>query len=88
MYPKITLDSQIVIQAAVFSNEIQILEAVDDPIKKIVKAKVQYANCPGCINWYDVWEKESYDNIGNWTDQQLADAVKIIVAKEFSPITV
>lgn len=86
IYPFIDLNVKIITQPAVTSEVIQILEVIDDPIKKIVKARVQYADSPGSFNWYTVWQKESYDNIGEWTDQQLAEAVKTIVISEFPTV--
>ena len=85
VYPSIQLDNPIEIQSAATSSQLEILQAVDDPIAKTVKSLVKVSANPYAHNWYTVWEGASYDAIGNWTDQDLATAVTDIVTGQYPP---
>lgn len=84
-YPIIQLTGSLEIQQAATTNELEILQAVDNPIQQTVTALVKISTNPYAHNWYTVWSGESYVAIGNWTDQQLADAVQAIVTAEYPP---
>jgi len=84
-YPIINLTSSIEIQQAANTNQLEILQAVDDPIGKTVKALVKISTNPYAHNWYTVWQGDAYTAIGNWTDEELAAAVTAIVVAEYPP---
>lgn len=84
-YPVIDLTGSLLIQPIATTNHLEILQAVDDPVGKTVKALVKISQNPYAHNWYTVWSGASYDAIGNWTDQDLADAVTAIVVAEYPP---
>lgn len=84
-YPIIHLTGSLEIQQAANTNELEILQAVDNPIQQTVTALVKISTNPYAHNWYTVWEGASYVAIGNWTDQELADAVQAIVTSQYPP---
>lgn len=84
-YPVIVLTGSLLIQPAATSNQLEILQAVDDPVGQTVKALVKVSTNPYAHNWYTVWSGASYVAIGNWTDQELQDAVVAIVTAEYPP---
>ena len=69
-YPEVPLSSSILLQGPVTASSFKILQATDNPDAKTVNALVQVGP-QGSNNWYYVWSGESYDAIGDWTDQQL-----------------
>lgn len=84
-YPTIQLGTTVKVQSAVNTSEIEIIQAVDDPIGKTVKSLVKICGDPYAHNWYTVWSGDSYIAIGNWTDAQLSNAVVEIVLAEYPP---
>lgn len=84
-YPVINLTGSLEIQQAATTNQLEILQAVDDPVGQTVKALVKISSNPYAHNWYTVWSGPSYVAIGNWTDQDLANAVTAIVVAEYPP---
>lgn len=84
-YPVIQLTGSLEIQQAANTNQLEILQAVDDPVGQKVTALVKISQSPYAHNWYTVWQGEEYVAIGNWTDQQLADAVQAIVTAQYPP---
>lgn len=84
-YPIINLSGSLLIQPIATTNQIEILQAVDDPVAQTVKALVKISQNPYAHNWYTVWSGPSYVAIGNWTDQDLQDAVVAIVTAEYPP---
>lgn len=84
-YPVINLTGSLLIQPAATSNQLEILQAVDDPVGQTVKALVKISQSPYAHNWYTVWSGPTYVAIGNWTDQDLQDAVVAIVTAEYPP---
>ena len=84
-YPIINLTGSLEIQSAATTNQLEILQAVDDPVAQTVKALVKISTNPYAHNWYTVWSGPTYVAIGNWTDQELADAVTAIVVAEYPP---
>lgn len=84
-YPVIQLTGSLEIQQAATTNQLEIIQAVDDPIGQKVTALVKISSNPYAHNWYTVWEGASYVAIGNWTDQELADAVQAIVTAQYPP---
>lgn len=85
-YPVINLTGSLLIQPAATTNQIEILQAVDDPVGQTVKSLVKISTNPYAHNWYTVWSGASYVAIGNWTDQDLQDAVVAIVTAEYPPV--
>ena len=84
-YPIINLTGSLEIQSAATTNQLEILQAVDDPVAQTVKALVKISTNPYAHHWYTVWSGPTYVEIGNWTDQDLADAVTAIVVAEYPP---
>jgi hypothetical protein len=74
-YPTIELPHTILLQTPVTGNTFKILNATDDPNSKTVNALVQVGP-QGSNNWFYVWSGDAYDEIGNWTDAQLAEEIK------------
>jgi hypothetical protein len=85
-YPVINLTGSLLIQPAATTNQIEILQAVDDPVGQTVKSLVKISTNPYAHNWYTVWSGASYVAIGNWTDQDLQDAVTALVTAEYPPV--
>lgn len=83
-YPVVQLTSSLLLQGPVSASTFQILQAIDDPVAKTVNALVQVGP-QGSNNWYYVWSGESYDAIGNWTDEELAAAVQTQVVQQYPP---
>ena len=84
-YPIINLTGSLEIQSAATTNQLEILQAVDDPVAQTVKSLVKISTNPYAHNWYTVWSGPTYVEIGNWTDQDLADAVTAIVVAGYGP---
>lgn len=84
-YPIIQLTGSLEIQQAANTNQLEILQAVDNPIAQTVTALVKVSSNPYAHNWYTVWSGEAYVAIGNWTDAELADAVQAIVVAQYPP---
>lgn len=84
-YPIINLTGSLEIQQAANTNQLEILQAVDDPIGKTVKTLVKISANPYAHNWYTVWQGDAYDAAGQWTDEELAQAVTAIVVAEYPP---
>lgn len=83
-YPVVQLTGSLLLQGPVTASSFQILQAIDDPVAKTVNALVQVGP-KGSNNWYYVWAGTTYDAIGNWTDQELADAVQEQVVHQYPP---
>ena len=83
-YPEVPLTSSLLLQGPVTASSFKILQAIDNPDAKTVNALVQVGP-QGSNGWYYVWAGPSYDAIGDWTDQQLADAVQALVVKQYPP---
>jgi len=81
-YPVVQLTSSLLLQSPVSASSFQILQAIDDPVAKTVNALVQVGP-KGSNNWYYVWSGASYEAIGDWTDQELADAVQTQVVQQY-----
>jgi hypothetical protein len=81
-YPTVQLTSSLLLQGPVSASSFQILQAIDDPVAKTVNALVQVGP-KGSNNWYYVWSGASYDAIGDWTDQELANAVQYQVVQQY-----
>jgi hypothetical protein len=81
-YPVVQLTSSLLLQSPVSASSFQILQAIDDPVAKTVNALVQVGP-KGSNNWYYVWSGASYEAIGDWTDQELADAVQYQVVQQY-----
>ena len=81
-YPTVQLTSSLLLQSPVSASSFQILQAIDDPVAKTVNALVQVGP-KGSNNWYYVWSGASYEAIGDWTDQELADAVQTQVVQQY-----
>ena len=85
VFPVINLPNAVEIQQAANSSQIEILQAIDDPIGKTVKSLVKVSSNPYAHNWYTVWSGETYDQVGQWTDEELAAAVVTIVTGQYPP---
>jgi len=83
-YPDVPLTASLLLQGPVTASSFKILQAIDNPDAKTVNALVQVGP-RGSNNWYYVWSGASYDTIGDWTDQQLADAVQAQVIQQYPP---
>jgi hypothetical protein len=83
VYPVIQLPNNLEIQKAATTNELQILQVHENPIEKTVNVLVRISQNPYNHTWITVWEKESYDAIGQWTDTDLAAAVTTKVLEQF-----
>jgi hypothetical protein len=55
------------------------------PLVKQSKHWSRFSTNPYAHNWYTVWQGDAYTAIGNWTDEELADAVTAIVVAEYPP---
>lgn len=76
-YPDITLPNPVILQQQVTSNSYRITDVTDNPVDKTVTARVIVGE--NAISFFTVWSGESYDNIGQWTDDQLQDSVTAFV---------
>lgn len=85
VFPIINLPNAIEIQQAANSSQIEILQTTDDPIGKTVKSLVKVSSNPYVHNWYTVWSGESYDQAGQWTEEQLTSAIIALVISEYPP---
>jgi hypothetical protein len=82
-FPTINLPNILEIQPAATTNQIEILQTTDDPIGKTVKSLVKISTTPYAHNWYTVWSGDAYDQVGQWTDAQLASAIVTLVTGEY-----
>lgn len=80
-YPDVELPSPVVTQPQITSSFYKITDVTDNPIDKTVVARVTVG--PGAINFYTVWSGESYDQIGQWTDVDLVNAVTPLVQASY-----
>lgn len=85
VFPIINLPNAVEIQQAANSSQIEILQTTDDPVGKTVKSLVKISTNPYAHNWYTVWSGDTYDQVGQWTDAQLASAVVTLVTGEYPP---
>ena len=83
-YPVVQLTSSLLLQSPVSASSFQILQAIDDPVAKTVNALVQVGP-KGSNNWYYVWSGATYEEIGDWTDEELAAAVQTQVVQQYPP---
>ena len=84
-YPEVELPSPVITQQQVTSSAYQITDVTDNPVQKSVVARVTVG--PGAINFFTVWSGESYDQIGQWTDTDLVNAVTPLVQAAYPPVT-
>jgi hypothetical protein len=84
-YPNVTLPNSVIIQPQITSNAYKIADVTDDPIGKTVIARVIVGE--KAVNFFTVWSGDSYDNIGQWTDQQLQDAVTVLVLAAYPSVS-
>lgn len=75
MYPIIELNSEVTIQPPVYTDKIKVLEIIEQPLEKIVRVKVLKSEEHLFYEWITVWEGNSYDQIGQWTDDDLVNAI-------------
>lgn len=85
-YPVIQLSNNLEIQKAATTNQLQILQVHESPIEKTVKVLVRISQDPYNHTWITVWDGESYDAIGQWTDTDLATAVTTKVLEQFQQV--
>jgi hypothetical protein len=71
----ITLDSPKEIKAAVIVSTLTIDRIVDLPNARIVRAFVKELPNPLVL-----WEKDAYDQIGNWTDVDAETRIKELLS--------
>lgn len=83
IFPIINLPTTLEIQAAATTNQIEILQTIDDSKQKTVKSLVKISSNPYAHNWYTVWSGEAYDQAGQWTDTQLTSAIITLVTGEY-----
>lgn len=79
------LPSQVVITPAVTTSSFKLLNAVDSYVRKMVIATIAFEN--GGTHQIVVWRDDAYTAIGQWTDDDLynalPDAVQAFIDKGF-----
>jgi len=83
-YPEIQLQTPVITQAQLTASYYKITDVTDNPIEKNVVARVIVGQ--NGINFYTVWSGTSYDQIGQWTDQDVVDAVTPLVEATYPPV--
>lgn len=76
-YPTIELTSQVTIQPPVYTDTLRIKQVLEIPGEKTVRAEVVKNELPYFAEWITVWEGEAFDAIGQWTDSDLEQAVRL-----------
>ena len=84
-YPEVQLQNPVITQQQLTASFYKITDVNDNPIEKTVVARVLVGQ--NGINFYTVWSGASYDQIGQWTDQDLADAVTPLVESTYPPVS-
>jgi len=74
-----SLSHPITLQPAVTTDSFSVLQSIDDPVNKTVRALVLLKESPRLLEWYTVWSGPSYDEAGQWTDTSLNAALKAIL---------
>jgi hypothetical protein len=67
------LSGNIIVQPQIATNEFSIQEIFENPTMK--KVSVRVALTTHNVNFLTVWEGDAYDQIGQWTDTDLINAV-------------
>jgi hypothetical protein len=80
-YPEVQLQTPVVTQQQITASFYKITDVNDNPVEKTVVARVLVGQSG--INFYTVWSGASYDQIGQWTDQDLVDAVTPMVESTY-----
>lgn len=84
-YPEVQLQTPVITQPQLTASFYKITDVTDNPIDKNVVARVLVGQ--NGINFYTVWSGGSYDQIGQWTDQDLVDAVTPLVEATYLPVS-
>ena len=67
----ITLQNPIIIQPAVTTTEVVVLQPEDNLERKVVRSQVALSQDPLIIKWVQVWTDAEYDANFDWTQAQL-----------------
>lgn len=75
-YPDIDLETEVVIVSQQTANAAQVLRIEENPSEKRVFANV---SLQGSIRRLSLWEGDAYDQIGQWTDDDVVTRIKEIL---------
>ena len=75
-YPEISLDKNVVVVAEQTANTVKVLQIEENPDEKRVVATT---SLNGLLRRFVLWEGDSYDQIGQWTDTDVINRVKEVV---------
>ena len=75
-YPEISLDKNVVVVAEQTANTVKVLQIEENPDEKRV---VVTTSLNGMLRRFVLWEGDSYDQIGQWTDTDVINRVKEVV---------
>ena len=75
-YPEISLDKDVVIVPEQTANTVKVLQIEENPDEKRV---VVTTSLNGMLRRFVLWEGDSYDQIGQWTDTDVINRVKEVV---------
>ena len=75
-YPEISLDKNVVVVAEQTANTVKVLQIEENPDEKRV---VVTTSLNGMLRRFVLWEGDSYDQIGQWTDTDVITRVKEVV---------
>jgi hypothetical protein len=75
-YPEISLDKNVVVVAEQTANTVKVLQIEENPDEKRVVATT---SLNGLLRRFVLWEGDSYDQIGQWTDTDVITRVKEVV---------
>lgn len=78
---QVQLPYEVVIRKQLVSDSFTIIESVDNPLRKNVTVTVEVGQHNR--SYYTVWEGEEYDKIGQWTDEDLKNAVIPLVLSNY-----
>jgi len=84
-YPDVQLPSPIIVQQQITASSYKITDVTDNPVQKTVVARAVIGE--NGINFYTIWSGESYDLVGQWTDEQLETEVTKIVMSNYPTVS-
>jgi hypothetical protein len=74
-YPVIKLTSSVTIQPPVYTDTLIVKQVLENPGEKTVRAEIIKSESPYFSEWIVVWSGEEYDQIGQWTDDDLVASI-------------
>jgi hypothetical protein len=82
MNKQIQLPNPIILRPQLTSNTFSIIEVLDNPSEKYVKAVVKLGDHDR--GFFDIWQGEEYDRIGQWTDTDLENALIPLITSHYN----